>query len=196
VAVITISRQMGSDGDYIADLLASMLSYNLVNKQSIIMEAHRRGMIDQKTVNGIGEGKPPLLERFIKHKSQAVYAMRSIMREAVSEGNAVVVGRGGNIELKDRADLLKVRIIAPLETRIARTRQESGMDRAQAVKMLKQSDKEQTEYVRHFFLADCSDPELYDIVINTGRISPDAAARLIVQLVRQVGGGRDRSAGN
>ena len=120
--------------------------------------------------------------------------MRSIMREAVIEGNAVVVGRGGHIELKDRVDLLKVRIIAPLDTRIARIRRENGIERTQAIKMLKQSDKERSKYVKHFFLVDCSNPELYDMVINTDRISPDAAARLIVQAMRQISGSRERSA--
>ena len=195
MAVITISRQMGSSGDYIANLLASMLSYDLVNKQSIIMEAQSRGMITSETVDKIHEGKPPLIERFTKSKSQAVYAMRSIMREMVTESNAVVVGRGGHIELKDRTDLFKVRIIAPLETRIRRIRQENEIGRDKAMKMLKQSDKERAEYVKHFFLVDCSDPEFYDIVINTGKISPDAAARLIMQALRQVGGAESRSAG-
>jgi len=195
MAVITISRQLGSAGNYIASLLASMLSYSLVNKESIVMEAQRRGVIEMEDVDAIGEGKLSLLHRFIKNKSQAIYAMRSIMRETVMEGNAVVVGRGGCMELKERTDLFNVRIIAPFDIRVARIRQENGVDRAQAVKMLKQSDKEQAEYVKHFFLVDLSDPELYDIVVNTGRISPDASARLITQAMRQVSGLKNPSEG-
>ena len=193
MAVVTISRQMGSAGDYIANMLASTLSYGLVNKQSIIMEAQGRGVIASEIADGIGEGKPPLLERFIKTRSEAVYAMRSILREAAMEGNAVIVGRGGNMELKERKDVLNVRIIADVEARTARVIQERGLDKGQAAKTLKQSDKERSEYVKHFFLVDPSDPELYDIVINTSRISPDAAARLIVQAARPIGTTRSRS---
>ena len=193
MAVITISRQLGSSGDYIASLVASMLSYKLVSKQSIIMEAQRRGMIESDAADGVGEGKPPLLERFIRNKSRAVYAMRSILREAAMEGNSVIVGRGGNMELKERSDLLRIRIIADSETRSTRLRQERGVDRSQASRMLKQSDKERLEYVKHFFLVDLSDPGLYDIVINTSRISPDASARLIVQAARPIGPTRTRS---
>jgi len=187
MAVITISRQLGSAGDYIASLVASVLSCKLVNKQSIIVEAQRRGMIEPGSADEIGEKKPPLLERFIKHKSQAVYAMRSILREAAIGGNVVIVGRGGNVELKERSDTLNVRIIAHRETRIDRVRQEYEVDKVQAMKMLKQSDKERSEYVKHFFLVDSSDPGLYDIVINTSRISPDAAARLIARAARHIG---------
>lgn len=185
MAVITISRQLGSAGDYIADLVASSLSYRLVSKQSIIMEAQRRGTIDARAVNRIGEWKPSLLDRFDRHTSHAIYEMRSILREEASEGSAVILGLCGNIELKERSDILRVRIIADTETRISRIRQENGVDRAQAIGMLKQSDKERSNYAKHFFLIDISNPELYDIVINTSRISSDAAARLIEQIARR-----------
>ncbi len=187
MAVITVSRQRGSAGDYVASLVASMLSYKLISKQSIIIEAQKRQLIDPGTAHELGEGKPPLLERFVKDRSRLVYAMRSILRELAIEGNAVIVGRGGHMELKDRIDLFNVRIIADSETRIARIMKEDGTERVQAIKRLKQSDKDRSEYVKHFFLVDWSDPELYDIVINTSRISPDVAARLIIQAARHLG---------
>jgi len=193
MAVITISRQLGSAGDYIASSVASMLAYELVNKRNIIIEAQRKGLIDTKTAETVGEGKPPLLERFDRKKSRAVYVVRSILREMGNIGNTVIVGRGGQAELKDYPNVLNVRVIADSETRIARIEQDSKVGRHQAVKMLKQSDKEQAEYVKHFFLMDISDPELYDLVINTSRISPDVAANLIVQAVRRRRGGKVRS---
>ena len=194
MAVITISRQLGSAGDYIANMVASMLSYKLVNKRNILMEAQRRGMIESGAADGISEGKPPLLERFIRSKSRAVYAIRTLMQETAIEGNAVILGRGGYVELINRSDVLKIRIIAYFETRIARIMKENEVGKAQAREMLKKSDKERSGYVKHFFLMDSSNPELYDIVINTTSISPDAAVRLIVQAVRQVGSAGTRSA--
>jgi len=194
MAVVTISRQLGSAGDYIANMVASMLSYKLVNKRSILMEAQRCGMIEPGTADEIGEGKPPILERFMRKKSRAVYAIRSIIQEMAVEGNAVILGRGGNVELRKRNDVLKVRIIADFETRIARIMKESEVEKAQAIGMLKKSDKGRSGYVKHFFLMDYSNQELYDIVINTTSISPDAAARLIVQALRQVGSAGSRSA--
>ncbi len=194
MAVITISRQLGSAGDYIASMVASMLSYKLVNKRNILMEAQRYGIIEPGTADEIGEGRPPILERFIRNKSRAVYALRTLMQETAIEGNVVILGRGGNMELRKRSDVLKIRIIADFETRIARIMKENEVDKAQARKMLKKSDKERSEYVKHFFLVDSSNPELFDIVINTTSISPDAAARLIIQAVRQVGSAETRSA--
>ena len=188
MAVITISRQLGSAGDYIAGLIASTLSYKLVNKQSIVIEMRKRGTIDQEIIDRIGEGKPSFLERFHRKMSHAVYEMRSILRDAASEGDVVIVGRCGNIELKDRTDLLKVRVIAHIETRISRIQQENNIERLQAVNMIKNSDRERSGYAKHFFFVDSSAPELYDIVINTTRIQPDVAARLIEQTARRFSG--------
>ena len=193
MAVITISRQLGSAGDYVAGLVASAMSYNLVNKQTLAMEAQRRGEITPEIADEIGEGKPSLLGRFDKNRSRAVYAMRSILRDMASEGNVVIMGSGGHIELKDRTDILRIRIIAELETRISRIERESGVERVQAIKMLKKSDKERCEYTKHFFLVNCSDPEFYDMTINTSRILPEAAARLIQQAARQFGVARSSS---
>ncbi len=194
MAVITISRQLGSAGDYIASSVASMLAYRLVNKRNIIIEAQRSGLIDPEIADSVGEGKPSLLERFDRKKSRAVYTIRSILREMGSAGNAVIVGRGGQAELRDYANVLNVRVIADFEARVARVMQDREIDRARAVKMLKQSDKEQSKYVKHFFLMNVSDSGLYDLVINTSRISPDVAANLIVQAVRQRRGRNDKIA--
>ena len=210
MSVITISRQLGSAGDYIAGMLvevlsykvasdyiagsvASMLSCKLVNKHSIIVEAQRRGMIEFGGTDEVGGGRPPILERFIRDKSRTVYAMRDILREIAADRNAVIVGRGGNMELRNHVDVFNVRIIADLKTRISRIRDENGVGRDQAITLIKQSDKERSKYVKHFFLVDVSDPELYDIVINTSKITPDAAVRLIVQAERQIRGMRTRS---
>lgn len=185
MGTITISRQLGSHGDRIANLLASRLEYQVVDKEAMLMEGQRRGLIDGDIGEDIGEGKPALLDRFDKKKSQAVEAMRVIMRETARKGNAVILGRGGHVELKDVKDVYRIRIIADFETRVARIMGDSGIDRAEAVQRLRKSDRERAEYVKHFFLADGSQPELYDLVINTRRISPDLATRLIIGFISE-----------
>ena len=139
MAVITISRQLGSAGDYIAGLLTSAMSYKLINKQSLIMEAQRRGVIPPEIADEMGEGRPSILGRFDRSRTKAIYDMRSILKDMASGGNVVVVGRGGQIELKDRTDILRIRIISNFENRISRLEREEGVGRSQAIRMLKES---------------------------------------------------------
>lgn len=179
--VITISRQMGSEGDHIANLVSSMLDYRLVGRQGIITEAQKRGLITPEITHEVIERRPSFLSKFDEGRTHAVYSIRSIVREVAAKGEVVIVGLGANLELGDHTDTFDVRIIADPEARIARIEQESKLKRAQAIKALQQSDRESAEYVEHFFLFDWSDPQLYDLVINTTRILPDVAARLILQ---------------
>ncbi|MBD3184047.1 hypothetical protein GF312_17315, partial [Candidatus Poribacteria bacterium] len=118
MAVITISRQLGSAGDYIANLVSSMLSYRLVTKESMVRELTRRNVMDAETAREIGEGKPGIFDRFMKNKSKSIYAIRDLIHEAANEDDSVILGRGANLELKEHPSLLRVRVIANLEVRI------------------------------------------------------------------------------
>jgi len=179
--VITMSRQMGSEGDHIASLVSSMLDYRLVDRQAVIIEAQKRGLMTPEIAHEVIERRPPFLAKFDERRIKAVYSIRSMVREIAAKGEVVFIGLGANLELKDHTETFDVRLIADLETRIARMEQESKLNRGRAVKALKQGDRESAEYVRHFFLSDWSDPQLYDFVINTTKIPPDVAARSILQ---------------
>jgi cytidylate kinase len=184
--VITISRQLGSQGDYIASMIASMMDYRLVDSKSLIAEGRKRGLISAEYASEMREQRPPLFTGFDEKRTKIVYAIRSIMREIATKGKLVIVGLGASLELKKHMDTFNVRIIADAEIRVARIMQENGLSREKSVKMMKQSDRELAEYVKHFFLVDWSDPELYDLVISTNRIAQDLAVRLILQLVRNM----------
>lgn len=187
MTVITISRQAGSAGDHIAGMVASMLGYRLVDRGTLISEVQRRGLVEPEFADEIRERRPPLLAMFDEKRTRAVYAMRSILREIATKGEVVAVGFGANMELRDYMDVFSVRLIADLESRAARIMRENDVVKERVVKMLKQSDRESAEYVKHFFLVDWADPELYDLVINTSKIAPKVAARLIISAVRHIG---------
>ena len=113
-----------------------------------------------------------------------------------AKGQVVIVGLGANLELREHTDTFDVRVIADLKIRIARIEQETKLGRAQAKKALRQGDRESSEYVKHFFLSDWSDPQHYDLVINTTRIPPDVAARMIVRATHHLRGERTRFSDN
>jgi cytidylate kinase len=135
----------------------------------------------------IGEGKPGFLEHFDEKKIRAFYAIRTIMKELADEDNLVIVGRGAHHELKNYTSIIKVRIIADKETRIKNLMDEKGLDEGEAKKLIKQNDKQQSEYIKYFFFAKHSDEEHYDLIINSSRISHSACAGVIIQVAREVG---------
>jgi cytidylate kinase len=180
--IITISRQMGSWGSQVAEEAARRMGYKLVWRELINQAALRAGVpevalatIDELGILGL---KPSARDLLAYHRS-----VRQIMGELAKEGNIVIIGRAGQVILQDQEDTLHVRVIAPRELRIARTAQEKSLPMEGAAGLIDRSDRSRTDYLKRYYRAQVDDPQLYDLVINTGRLSIEAAASLITQLV-------------
>jgi cytidylate kinase len=113
-------------------------------------------------------------------------AVRQVMEELAAKGNVVIVGRAGQVILRDRPDVLHVKIIAPQALRAERIAREQGIPMEAAWAQVEASDRTRRNYLRRYYHARWDDPELYDLVINTGRISPEAAAGLICQALESL----------
>ena len=88
------------------------------------------------------------------------------------------MGRGAQV-LLPRERGLAVRVIAPLEQRIARATERHGLDRKSAIARLRATDEGRVFLVRRHFHADVADVRLYDLVLNLERLDLEAAAAVI-----------------
>ena len=95
--VITISREMGSEGDHIASLVSSMLDYRLVDRQTIITESQKRGLMTPESAHEVIERRPPFLLEVDEGRTCAVDWVPSIVREMAAEGEVVIVRSGANL---------------------------------------------------------------------------------------------------
>jgi CMP/dCMP kinase len=101
-------------------------------------------------------------------------------------GNVVIVGRGAEVILKDKPDVLHVRIESPMETRLWRLRNLEGLSAQEARQLIDERDRAVTRYMTRCYHAQWDNPFLYHLVINTGKMQPEWAAQLIVDAVRQL----------
>lgn len=99
-------------------------------------------------------------------------------------GNVILIGRGGNIITSRLRHVLHVRLVAPLEQRMAHAQQAYQMNEHDARAFCQREDEGRQRYVKKYFKADGTDPLLYHLVLNTGLVSFDEAARLIAEALR------------
>jgi cytidylate kinase len=178
--VVTISRQLGSLGFEIAQSLAEQLGYRLVWRELINQAAIRAGapevalaMIDELNLLGICPSP---------EKCQAYFeAVEKVLHELADQGEVVIVGRGGQLVLRGHPQVLHVRIVAPLEVRVDRVAASKSVSPKAALAQIKASDRTRRLYFQKFYQADWDEPTLYDLILNTGRIPPDAAVEMIRQ---------------
>jgi hypothetical protein len=104
----------------------------------------------------------------------------------------VIVGHGAGQFLTDLHSVVRVFVVAPMEERISRVVDEgSAADADAARRLIEQQDRESAEYLRYLFGIDWLDAHQWDLVINTGRASADAALEMLVQYTQSLI--RDRS---
>jgi cytidylate kinase len=199
MAVITISRELGSEGDRIADLVCQQLGYRRVDKELLLHIAEEAG-VDVEAVLA-KERSITRKPRFVSTDMASLYAkdpsafekqaaiddqtyarvVREAMEDFARNGNVVIVGRGGQIILQDWPTALHVRLYAPQEVRVRRIMERMHVSEAEATRLVTGSDEEKRQYIRHLRPhADWSNLKYYHLAINTAHISPEVAAQIIV----------------
>ena len=98
-------------------------------------------------------------------------------------GNVVIVGRGGQVILKDKPGVVHVRVVAPLNARVRRVAVILGVSEEEAARIVKERERCREEFLRQMFGIDPNDPTLYHLVINTGAVEEWKSVELIASLV-------------
>lgn len=224
MAVITLSRQYGSGGDEIANRAAELLGYKEFDKRIILQAAQEVGLSEQEIIDFseenykirgfldrlFGRSQPVattrvwkddpsgmrVVEEFGVTEETALALVQKAIQSAYRMGNQVIVGRGGQVLLKDAPGVLHVRVEAPLEDRIQRVKQEikrnegdyyADVDiRRRAQDIVTQKDTLSSEYTQRFYHVDWSDPLLYHIVLNTGKLGIEQAAQIVAHLAQLI----------
>lgn len=109
-----------------------------------------------------------------------VHMVGLVIRGLASEGNVLIVGRGGQALLKNHPTALHVQVVAPQVFRVRVVVDRLGLDMKAAQTRVRASDRARFDYLRRYHDVGWLDSTLYHLVINTGRVSLDVAMDLIV----------------
>jgi len=176
MGVITISRQMGSEGTYIGKNLAKALGLKYVDKQELgkIMREYGFSFFDE-----VYDSKPNFWERFDLQRGSTVDFLIQAMKAVAKVGDVVMLGRGGFGLFQDYVDVLNVRIQAPFDLRVDRKMKEHGMKRLEGEALLHKFDQIRTSFIESDLAFNANDASMYDLVFNTGVIKSDDAVSCI-----------------
>lgn len=191
---VTISRQAGSGALAVAEKLAHYLQghtsedarpwmvydSNLIDKMladhglraclSRILKEDRVSQLEGFMADALGVHPPS--STLLQHVTET-------LRKLAGEGNVILIGRGGNMITAKLPHVLHVRLVAPLEKRIEHCAEALHMTRDQAARFCPAEDHARQRYFKKYFNADIDNPLLYHMIINTGQVSYDDAARII-----------------
>jgi cytidylate kinase len=195
---ITISREYGSGGGEIATRLAGRLGWQLIDHEVIVQVAHELG-VSEAEAEEHDERVEGLVERILKgmqlfepaalvsapilpvvtDSRSYQEALRRVVEATAATGHVVIVGRGSQVLLARRRDVLHARIVAPLDPRIAYVMVREGLDQAAARARIQLKDRDRVRYLQEVHNRNPHDADLYDIVVNTGVLDLESAVDLI-----------------
>jgi len=183
MAIITISREMGSGGIPIAHKVAEKLGYQLIDGEAIMKAAAAYGL-SPEAIEQADEKPPHFVDSLDSKQSLDLHLIELIILEAALKGNVVIYGRGGQDLLQDISSVLRTRIIAPFEDRVERWSEREWLDPDRARYLVRKSDQQRAGFIKYYFDRDWEDSVHYDLTINTQRLSEEMAVRIICSSVK------------
>lgn len=187
MAIITVSRKVGSWGETISKLAAEKLGYRVVTPE----EFHRLAEScdsDFRKACSVFETEMPggMIERFFLRDPAYTSLFESLNFQLASEGDVMIWGRGAQIALADQPGVFRVRVVAPFELRVGRIMERDGMEYKEAAEAVKRFDQQRRTMIEAIYHKDRGDWVLYDLMINTARIANETAANMIFEAVNKL----------
>ena len=186
--IITIGRQHGSNGHDIARALAGQLGYACYDKEIVDLAAEHSSFskevfasYDEKRISNFLVPGPHFLamDEGFRLNMQIAAAQFDAIRTLADQGNAVFVGRCADYILRERKDLLRVFIYAPLDFRVKTIMKRKDLTEERARKLIKEVDKDRSSYYRYYTDQDWGESTSYDLCVDSGRIGIDGSVRVI-----------------
>ncbi len=203
---ITISRQFAAGASLVASQVAETLDWAVVD-DAFIREIAARSDYAPEEVAALEERVPSFIERFAQSAALSLpenlisspswidrpetlklaRVTRDVVEELGRRDRVVLVGRAAAAVLASERDAIHVRLVAPVDHRIEQAIRRLGLSPADAPGRVEEVDGNRERYHRELYGRDWNDPVHYHMVLNTGVLGSEGAARLIVARARDLG---------
>ncbi len=187
---IALSREAGARGGTIARRIGRKLGWQVYDQELLEYMAQEaivsQGVLDAPPTTPADWAEAHLQQllrdRAVSEHPTLVNLARVVLALA-AQGQSVLIGRGAGCILP-RDTTLNVRIIAPLNERIAYMGQWLRLTVEEATERVRLRDERRREFVANNFHRDPADVHQYDLILNSSFLGEDVCAELIAQAAR------------
>jgi cytidylate kinase len=189
---IALSREAGANGTLVARAIGERLGWAVYDRELLEQIAEEMGLrasllesVDEKRKSWLLECLEAFTSSPAVSKSAYVRHLVETLLSLAVHGECVIVGRGA-AQILPVATTLRVRLIGPVDHRIATIRQRFGISPEEATRRVGQIDEERICFVQDHFHKDPTEPWHYDLVLNTSRFSVTECAELVIDALHQM----------
>ena len=167
--IVTIAREHGSSGKEIGRIVAEKLGVPFYYKEMTALAAQESGL-DREFISDINKNAPQMLHELYLSSAvvrDAIIAQKKIIEKIADEGSCVIVGRAADFVLKDRKNVVRIFVKAPLEYRKKRVMEIYGDTIEEAERNIARSDKARAMYYKNISGLEWGAKENYELVIDS-----------------------------
>ncbi len=197
--IITLGRQLGSNGKLIGKALADKLNCKFYDKDLIAKAAKESGLsenlfegIDEKPTNsllyalvmGVQSGKGLYYQYNDVLNGDNIFKLQSdIIKKIADEGSCIIVGRCADYILRNDPNLIKLFLYADTDVRAATLMQRNGMSEKEAYAAINKADKRRSNYYNFYTNNTWGDVNNYNLCLDTGSLSSDECVDILYEYV-------------
>lgn len=189
--IITVSREYGSGGHYIADKLAKTFNLPIYDHRMLDMMAEEKG-IDLSRMKKYDEvSKKIFIHRTVRGASNSPEEVLAEMqfdflKEKAEEGKSfVVVGRCAESVLKEYPALISIFISGDEDAKVKRIQEVRSMGKDEAKKAMERHDKERKAYHNYYCPVKWGDSRNYEVCLNSSKLGLDETANILETYIRK-----------
>lgn len=190
--IITVSRQYGSGGREVCDWLSKKLGIPYFDREILMDAAAKAGIEepDYDTLNNLSYKSNRItfgLDTFYPREAsqvtdnQQMYIYQSaLIKKAAKQGSAIFLGRCADYLLQEYPRTYSFYTYADDTFREKRAKEKYG---GMTLKELDKVNKKRGAYYRKYTGRNLGEPENYDMMLNIGKMTPEAAAEAVIAYI-------------
>lgn len=182
--VITISREYGSGGHYVGELLAKRMGINFYDKNLINLISKKSGLSKEY----VEENSQKLASfKYIDNNDDRIFiAEEKVIKDLAKKESCVIVGRCADYILKDNKDTIKVFLYSSSQDKVKRAVKYYNLEEDKALKEINKINSERAKHYKYYTNRDWYDFANYDIALNVDYLGVEKTAELLEQVIKEV----------
>lgn len=183
--IITISRQYGSGGHRVGELVAERLGVKLYDKNLIALTAEKSGLKEadiartEQKAGGFMTNDDPVQTAMFRAQS-------GVIRDIAAQGPCVIVGRLANFILRDDARCFNIFVYADRDYRRSVISRVKGVSTGEADELMRRTDRDRTEHCLHYTGCRWGHPKHYHLMVDNSVLGSDGTADLIYSMISRI----------
>lgn len=180
--VVTISREYGSGGRYVGQLLAKELGVPFYDKELISLSAKESGL-SEDYISRIDEKNTQA--KFERNNDDRLFVAESaVIRDLAKKSSCVIVGRCADYILKEEKDVVKVFLYSDETNKVARAIQYYHIPAHQASKTVRSVNSKRAKHYKYYTNRNWDHRSNYDIMIHVDTLGVEETAHQLAEYVK------------